>query len=105
MLPLDLNGETTAAAIRICGKYLYASTRGFDSITRFEVNGGNLTYIDTTPSYGKSPRDFNISPDGKNLICANEGGNITLFNIMSDGSLEYTGTEYEVPGAMCVVFN
>ena len=105
MLPLDLNGETTAAAIRICGKYLYASTRGFDSITRFEVNGGNLTYTDTTPAYGKSPRDFNISPDGKSLICANEGGNITLFNIMSDGSLEYTGTEYEVPGAMCVVFN
>ena len=106
MLPFGYPDLTTAAAIRINGKYLYASTRGHDSITRFEICGDILKYVDNTKVEGKRPRDFNVSPDGKHLICANEGGegNITLFNILEDGSLEYTGTEFNVPGALCVIF-
>lgn len=109
MLPFGYDGLTTAAAIRISGKFLYASTRGHDSITRFEISDGGKTlkYVDNTGVHGLRPRDFNISPDGKSLICANEGGegNITLFDIKDDGSLEYTGTEFPLPGALCVVFN
>lgn len=106
MLPFGYADLTTAAAIRINGKYLYASTRGHDSITRFEICEDTLKYVDNTKVEGKRPRDFNISPDGKYLICANEGGegNITLFNVLEDGSLEYTGTEFNVPGALCVIF-
>ncbi len=106
MLPFGYADLTTAAAIRINGKYLYASTRGHDSITRFEISGNTLKYVDNTKVEGKRPRDFNISPDGKYLICANEGGedNITLFKILEDGSLVYTGTEFNVPGALCVIF-
>lgn len=105
MLPFGYDGLTTAAAIRLCGDQLYVSTRGHDSITRFAVDGAKLTYLDNTPVHGKRPRDFAISPDGKSLICANEGGNITLFDRNEDGSLTYTGTEFEVPSALCVVFN
>ena len=105
MLPFGYDGLTTAAAIRLCGGQLYVSTRGHDSITRFAVEGAKLTYLDNTPVHGKRPRDFAISPDGKSLICANEGGTITLFDRKEDGSLTYTGTEFEVPSALSVVFN
>lgn len=109
MLPFGHDGLTTAAAIRICGKYLYTSTRGHDSISRFEITDGGKTlkYIDNTSVEGLRPRDFNISPDGKSLICANEGGegSVTLFDINSDGSLTYTGTHFTQAGALCVIFN
>ena len=106
MLPFGYDGLTTAAAIRINGKYLYASTRGHDSITRFEISsdGSTLKYVDNVSCEGKRPRDINISPDGKSLISANEGGNITLFDIENDGSLKYTDTQFELPGALCVIF-
>lgn len=105
MLPFGYEGLTTAAAIRLCGNYLYVSTRGHDSITRFAVDGARLTYVDNTKVQGTRPRDIHISPDGKSLICANEGGTLTLFDIGKDGSLTFTGTEFEVPSALCVVFN
>lgn len=104
MLPFGYDGLTTAAAVRLCGDYLYASTRGHDSITRFAVQDGRLTYVDNTPVHGTRPRDINISPDGKYLVSANEGGTVTLFAIGADGALTFTGTEFEVPGALCAVF-
>ena len=105
MLPFDYEGLTTAAAIRLSGGYLYVSTRGHDSVTRFRADGATLTYIDNTPVHGTRPRDIHLSPDGKSLISANEGGTITLFDVEDDGSLTYTGTEFEVPGALCVLFD
>lgn len=104
MLPFGYEGLTTAAAIRLSGGYLYASTRGHDSITRFKVDGAKLTYMDNTPVHGTRPRDICLSPDGRSLVSANEGGTITLFDVKEDGSLEFTGTEYEVPGALSVIF-
>lgn len=105
MLPFGYDGLTTAAAVRLYGDNLYVSTRGHDSITRFKVNGATLTYADNTSVHGKRPRDICLSPDGRSLISANEGGTITLFDVREDGSLAFSGTEYEVPGALSVVID
>ena len=103
MLPFGYDGLTTAAAIRVCGGFVYASTRGHDSITRFAIDGDKLRFVDNTPCGGTRPRDFAISPDGKTLVCANEGGTLTVFTIAADGSLKQTPQTFEVPGALAVL--
>lgn len=103
-LPKDFVGQSTLAAIRISpdGKYLYASNRGHDSITCFEIYGDSLRCLSHTPCGGESPRDFDIK-DGY-LFCTNEvSGNVTVFSC-NGANIVKLDTELEAPGALCVIF-
>ena len=104
MLPKE-HAPSIAAAIRISrdGKVLYASTRGEDKIVVFRADGGALELVQTIGSGGRSPRDFDLSPDGRHLVCANESGKVVLFRVQADGCLVETGTSFDVPGALCVM--
>lgn len=100
----DINGST-AAAIKITPdkNHLYASVRGRSIIAQFDINSdGTLTKKGEFDPQGSDPRDFDISPDGKTLICANQSGNLCVFVIKSDGTLSYTGNSVSLPGALCV---
>jgi len=79
-LPNDFTSYNTGAEILlhpISEKYLYASNRGHDSIAVFTVdnNTGHLSLIQHINVQGRTPRNFNISPDGKHLIVANQDSN------------------------------
>jgi|GEM_PF-398411 len=107
MLKENSEGVTTAAAIRLSNdeRFLYASTRGLDTIVTFAVENGKLTLIDSINCGGTRPRDFNLTPDGAHLVCTNEGGTVVLFKVdTQSGKLHPTGTEFEAPGALCVIF-
>ena len=77
-------------------KYLYAvgeldnlgnNQSGNVSAFRIEKKG-NLTLINQVLTYGANPCYISLSPDGKKLIAANyTGGNLSLFNVLPDGSL------------------
>ena len=61
------------------GRHLYISVRGPDTIVMAPYFDGVLGNIKVFPAYGKSPRNFCITPDGKYLITANElPGNIAV---------------------------
>lgn len=96
---------STAAAIKLTpdGRHLYASVRGNSIIAHFTVNhDGTLVKDSEFDPQGSDPRDFDISPDGKTLICANQSGNLSVFDIQADGKLCYTGNSLDLPGALCV---
>jgi 6-phosphogluconolactonase len=59
------------------GKWVYASTRGYNSIALFSVDGatGKLTRISNTPTGGARPRSFAIDPDGTLLFAGNQDVN------------------------------
>jgi len=85
-LPESDKGVPSGAAIKIskCGKFLYCSNRGSETITIFEFNEkeGSLTLKGFQDIFGKTPRDFSISPDGKWLLAANQDSNeIIVFKI------------------------
>ena len=70
---LDINDQH-GAAIRISkdGKNLYTSNRTDDSISVFNVDQyGSLTLIQHISTYGKHPRDFDLSPNQKYVLVAN----------------------------------
>ncbi|WP_438481564.1 lactonase family protein [Oleiharenicola lentus] len=109
-LPADFAAESITAEVRIHpnGKFVYASNRGHDSIAVFSRNpdSGLVALIEVVPCGGKHPRNFNLSPDAKWLVCANrDTNNLTVFKIDAiTGKLTDTKQSVTVPQPVCVLF-
>lgn len=104
------NGENGAAEIKFSpdGKFLYASNRGeANSVALFQVEkSGALNKTKVYPTNGKEPRNFNISPDGRFLLVANQStDDITVFKRdLATGELTDTGKAIAVSTPVCIVF-
>jgi 6-phosphogluconolactonase len=103
-------GHNTTAEIVVspCGRFLYVSNRGQDSIARFVISPGTglLTYADSTPTGGKRPRFFTLGLDARHLYAANQDSDdITVFHVDQDaGSLILTGVRIEVGSPSAISF-
>lgn len=101
--------ECTGAAVKITekGDYLYASIRGCNQIAVFSVcrENGMIHQIQTISSFGITPRDISLSPDGKWLLCANQDSNeISLFRRnMDTGELSYQ-KKISAEKPVCILF-
>jgi 6-phosphogluconolactonase len=111
-LPKDevMKPEFSTAEVRVhpSGKFVYGSNRGHDTIAVFRVDPTNrkLTWVDNTPTGGRTPRNFNIDPTGRFLLAANQGSdNVVVFSIdAATGRLAPTGQKLEVGAPVCVRF-
>lgn len=108
-LPEGEQDIKSGAAIRISndGRFVYVSNRGHDSITVFEVNDDfTVTYKQNISTYGKHPRDFNLSLDNKYVVVANkDSDNLVLYRRDTEtGLLEYLNSDTHVPEAVNVIF-
>ena len=90
------------------GKFLFASTRGHNSIALFRIDEktGQLTLVEHTPSGGKTPRDISLDPSGRFLLAANQdSGNVVAFSIdLETGHLTPTGQQLELSNPVAIVF-
>ncbi len=84
-LPNECVSDSIAACIKLhpYGEFLYASNRGYDSIASYRVHeNGKLTPLGIQKTSGKTPRDFNITPDGAFLLCGFQDSNeLILYRI------------------------
>ncbi|WP_339281599.1 lactonase family protein [Paenibacillus sp. FSL H8-0282] len=98
--------DDTASDIHVspCGRFLYVSNRGQDSIALFHIDEltGLLEAVDWQGTGGRTPRNFAII--GDKLLAANQNSdNITSFSIDSEsGRLIPTGNELEMKSPVCV---
>ncbi len=110
LLPEDIERDDsmTAADIHISpdGNFLYASVRGEDIISIFEIDQdtGELTEAGHESTIGGHPRNFMIDEKGEFLLVANRDNNHVLVfkRDQKTGMIEFTGSEAEVPVAVCV---
>jgi 6-phosphogluconolactonase len=108
-LPADFSGEDNSAEIEVSrsGRFLYASNRGNDSITVFQVDvkTGMLNKIQIVPTQGKIPRNFMIDPSGRYLLVANQNSNnIVVFAIDArSGQLTSTDEVAEVSSPVSIL--
>jgi 6-phosphogluconolactonase len=109
-LPKDFSGVNTSAEIVLhpSGKFLYASNRGYDSITVFAVDekSGRLTLVEYQSTQGRVPRHFTIDPTGRWLLAENQSSNsVVVFAIdPATGKLKPTGQTISVGAPVCAVF-
>lgn len=108
-LPADYTGFNGTAAIRVSkdGKFVYASNRGHDSIAVYKtLNDASLELVEIVPTNGKTPRDFNLSPDNNHLIVVHQDSdNATVFSRdVNIGTLTEISHDFQVPESVCVTF-
>lgn len=95
------NKASTAAAIRVKGRYVYVSNRGEDSISCLEWNGSYLQLRSVTPCGGNSPRDF-LQVENLMFITNEKSNNVTVFRV-NGPVLTKVEEEFSIPGPLCVV--
>jgi 6-phosphogluconolactonase len=98
-LPPDFKGMNTTAEVKVHpnGKFVWVSNRGHDSLAGFAIDAtGKLKAIGQTPTE-KTPRSFEITPDGRWLFGAGEGnGKLAVYRIDAEsGKLDRVQT-YDV---------
>ncbi|WP_339190066.1 lactonase family protein [Paenibacillus sp. FSL R5-0490] len=106
-LPEGHKGEGTAADIRVspCGRFLYASNRGDDSIVLYHIDqeSGKLEAVEWTSTIGQTPRNFNILPGGILVVANQDSNNLVGFQISEeDGRLTPNGFKLELPRPVCI---
>lgn len=110
MLPEGVEREDTMSGADIHvsqdGRYLYASVRGENLLAIYEIDqsSGQLTLVEHVSTEGDHPRNFMVDEKGEFVIVANrDSDHIVVFDRNSEtGGLTFTGTEAEVPIAVCV---
>lgn len=108
-LPAGFKGQNDAAEIAVhpSGKFVYASNRGDDTIAAFAIgNDGRLSFVERTPTHGKTPRGFAIDPSGSHLLAANQASDsVVVFAIdRSTGHLRPTDKVLHVPAPVDLTF-
>jgi 6-phosphogluconolactonase len=106
-LPEGHKGEGTAADIRVspCGRFLYASNRGDDSIVLYHIDqeSGKLEAVEWTSTIGQTPRNFNLLPGGILVVANQDSNNLVGFQISEeDGRLTHNGFKLELPRPVCI---
>lgn len=103
-------GTNTGAEIRLHpnGKWLYATNRGMNSVTQFEIDPESraLTPVSWTGSQGECPRGMILDPEGQFLIVGNQNtNNIVVFEIdQRSGELGDPIQNLEAPTPVDFVF-
>ncbi|CAF4680871.1 unnamed protein product [Rotaria sp. Silwood1] len=110
-LPQNFTSINYAAELLVhpvSNKFLYASNRGHDSIVVFAIDNatGYLNIIQHVHVQGRTPRHFNILPDGAHLIVANQdSNNLVVFSInTTTGMLTVTDSSVQVSKPTSVAF-
>ncbi|MCJ2020473.1 lactonase family protein [Methylobacterium sp. E-065] len=93
-------------ALTPCGRWLYVSNRGDDSIAVLAVEAAGLRPMAWIPTGGAKPRFITLDPTGQTLLVANEDSD-TIVSFAVDqvtGALARTGQAVETGSPVCVVF-
>ncbi|KXX71373.1 beta-propeller fold lactonase family protein [Flammeovirga sp. SJP92] len=106
----DHNNVASASAIKLskCGRFVYCGVRSTNSISilKFDPETEDLNLIEEVPTQGITPRDFEISPNGKLLIVGNQDSeSLVAYSVCEDsGMLEVVEKVEGVRSVCCVGF-
>lgn len=113
-LPDGWTGRQWSAQVVVhpSGRFVYGSNRGSGgdsddiAIFRIDESTGLMTPAGHAETLGQVPRNFNIDPSGRFLICAHQNSpKIVPFAIdQQTGTLTPTGQIVEVANAICIQF-
>jgi 6-phosphogluconolactonase len=100
--------STAEVEVHPSGKFLYGSNRGHDSIVLYAIDekSGRLTFVETQPTQGSTPRGFGIDPSGTFLLVGNQrSDSVVVFRIdPKSGKLTPSGSKIDVGAPVSVVF-
>ncbi len=106
-LTLPPNADTAEIAVHPNARFLYISTRGYNSVSSFSITpAGDLIFLENFPLAVNHPRHFSISPDGKWMVVPGQKSDqVTVLTIdPTTGKLGTTDHTIAAPSPMCAIF-
>ncbi|WP_460072634.1 lactonase family protein [Streptomyces sp. YKOK-I1] len=95
----NLPGGIIASA---CGRFVWVTNRGADTVAAFRVTGSALQPIGEVPSAGAWPRGLAMA--GGHLLVANQhGGTLVALRVLDTGALEQAGPAVVTPSVVCAL--
>ncbi|QMU69117.1 lactonase family protein [Streptacidiphilus sp. P02-A3a] len=85
-----------------CGRYVWVSNRGADTVAAFRVCDASLQLIAETPSGGRWPRGLELV-DGRLLVANERSGTVAVLRVLDGGALENATTVVTVPSVVCTL--
>ena len=102
------NSRASEITITSDGRFVYASNRGYESVTIHEVDqdSGRLIYKSCQVIDGKTPRFITLSPNEHSLFVANEDSDeiIDYAIDVTSGRLTFRGSAAKTGSPVCIVF-
>ncbi|MFC8520254.1 lactonase family protein [Streptomyces sp. NPDC057257] len=85
-----------------CGRFVWVTNRGADTVAAFRATGTKLQPIGEVPSGGAWPRG--LTPAADHLLVANQhSGTLAALRVLPDGALGHPGPTARVPSVVCAL--
>jgi 6-phosphogluconolactonase (cycloisomerase 2 family) len=85
-----------------CGRFVWLTNRGADTVAAFRVTGTTLEMISETPSGGSWPRDLTYAA-GHLLVANQRSGTLAALRVLDSGALEQSAPAASVPSVVCAL--
>jgi 6-phosphogluconolactonase (cycloisomerase 2 family) len=98
----DLVNQPGGIVASPCGRFVWVTNRGADTVAAFRITGTTLEPIGETPSGGTWPRGLTLVA-GHLLVANQHSGTLTALRVLDTGALEQPGPAASVPSVVCAI--
>ncbi|MFD3613666.1 lactonase family protein [Streptomyces sp. NPDC058676] len=98
----DLTNQPAGIVASPCGRYVWLTNRGADTVAAFRISGTDLEPIGEVPSGGAWPRGL-ILTDGHLLVANQHSGTLTALRVLDAGALDRPGPVAQLPSVVCAL--
>ncbi|MEV6738830.1 lactonase family protein [Streptomyces sp. NPDC051104] len=85
-----------------CGRFVWVTNRGADTVAAFRITGPGLTPIGEVPSGGTWPRGLTLAA-GHLLVANQHSGTLAALRVRDDGTLEQPAPAASLPSVVCTL--
>ena len=98
----DTHNQPGGIVASPCGRFVWMTNRGADTVAAFRVEGDTLEPIGETPSGGSWPRGLALTA-GHLLVANQYSGTLAALRVLDDGTLEQPAPAAAVPSVICTL--
>lgn len=98
----DVTNQPGGIVASPCGRFVWVTNRGADTVAAFRVTGTALEPVDEMSAGGTWPRGLAYA-DGHLLVANQHSGTLVALRVLDDGALRQAGPAMSVPSVVCAL--
>ena len=98
----DIPNQPAGIVTSECGRYVWVTNRGADTVAAFRITGSALEPLGEIPGGGGWPRGLTAAP-GYLLVANQHSGTVAALGVLEDGSLVESGVLVAVASVVCAL--
>ncbi|MEU6224900.1 lactonase family protein [Streptomyces sp. NPDC047042] len=98
----DVHNQPGGIVTSPCGRFVWVTNRGADTVAAFRLAGTTLEPLGETPAGGTWPRGLTLV-DGHLLVANQHSGTLATLRILPDGTLDQPHPPVSAPSVVCAL--